>query len=182
VTAEQMGRIIEELQRTPNLGEELAAWAALTWASSGRPGNVLNLHKMNLTVTEEGLSVLWSDAKTVATRGPFTTHTSMGRYREILTNWMRHPTDCFLFPTIRKNRKTMDMLRNAIRRATNNVKIDVRALRRGTLIAFAQAGATEAQLLHLSGHACTRSLMRYLAWGRYNEEARLALAQVGEQI
>jgi len=50
----------------------------------------------------------------------------------------------------------------------------------GTLIAMAKAGTPDEKLILMSGHKTAQTLYRYLAWGRYNVEARDALQRTAE--
>jgi integrase len=164
---------------------DLAMLHALAWVSSGRPSNVLALSTQNISdVTADGLSILWTEAKTVAARGPYTTFASTRAFPE-LRDWIlariaeareTQVRSLPLFPELRRRQpRTLARYRSALRAFRPDC--DLRALRRGTVIAMAEAGVPEATLLHLTGHASVANLYRYMAFGRYNTEARLALQE-----
>ena len=49
-----------------------------------------------------------------------------------------------------------------------------RSIRRGALVHYARAGATDAELQLLSGHRRRNTLPRYLGWGHESSEASAA--------
>jgi hypothetical protein len=163
--------------------EEFAMLHDLTWVSARRPSNVLALETANVVdVSPDGLSLTWTAAKTVAARCPFTTFASTRAYPE-LREWILARLDAAkvtqlrslpLFPVLRQRQaRTLAAYRNAVRAVRPDC--DLRSLRRGTVIAMAEAGVPEGTLLHLTGHASVANLYRYLSWGRYNREAQQAL-------
>jgi len=167
------------IERAKTTSDELAAWIALTWLTAGRPSNTLRLTTLNLRdVTQAGFTILWTDAKTVGTTGPYSTFSGWGRHRFLqaylesqLTRATESRAPTNLFPTLRRtaHRATRTLLSH-IRRV--NPAYDSRTMRRGTLIAMAEAGTPDATLLQLSGHRTMTTLYRYLAWGRHNSVAR----------
>ena len=162
--------------------EELTAWMALTWLSAGRPSNTLRLTTLNIKeITEAGFVTLWTDAKMTATTGPYSTFSGWGRHgflrhylEKLQARATEYSTPTNLFPSLRRNTKnaTRTLLQH-IRRV--NPSYDSRTMRRGTLIAMAEGGTPENQLMLLSGHKSLVTLYRYLAWGRHNAVAKDAL-------
>jgi len=60
----------------------------------------------------------------------------------------------------------LQAIKDTLRAATGNIKLENRSLRRGALQSLAKAGAPLATMLNFSGHSNVTSLKRYLNFGR----------------
>ena len=147
--------------------------ALLAWGTSGRPSNVHDLLRENITYApaETAYSILWSRHKTSMSRGAFNTHTSFGPYTSAIDQWLsaKEPKDRLfttpLVPLLKEIRLALQEL---------NPKFDLRCLRRGALRTLAEAGTSVETLLLFSGHVSSRMLYQYLGAGLHMAKDRAA--------
>jgi integrase len=131
----------------------------LCWAHAARPSNVHRLNTSNIAIRDNLVVITWTAAKTILTRGPYTTKSTLpAHHREELENYLR---------TLSPGDPLFDVHENTflqtVKKAIGNK--DLRSFRRGALTTLAQQGATAEELLTLSGHASLTSLRRYILYG-----------------
>lgn len=144
--------------------DAIKALLLITWSHSSRPSNTLHLRPSNISISGNLVTILWSEAKTVASRGPFTTFAKLPpQWIAFLQNFLREPREQIFAPN---HRSLLNQLRTILQKV--DPELDLRALRRGSLIALAKTGISEADLLNFSGHRCVENLRRYLQWGRFH--------------
>ncbi len=114
------------------------------------------------------MTVMFTDGKGVAFRGPYTVATFCPpRWRPLLEHLLqrRSRPDEPLFPAslgthAARQRAMLEALRSA------RAGLNLRAMRRGSLQHLASAGVDVPTLMHFSGHTVVTTLLRYLGYGR----------------
>jgi hypothetical protein len=145
-------KILEPKRRSAKL------MLVIAWAHAGRGSNVMTLTKGNFS--HKGKSIRWTKAKTTATRGCYTTHSSYGEF----STFVQEELDKIEDPTQQLfTKEDLKMVREALHE--RNPNFDLRSLRRGALQALAAKGYSDDLLMQFSGHTTTKSLYRYLNWG-----------------
>ena len=170
----------EVWRQLKNHGQTLeAAVFALAWAHAARAINVLCLEKWMVSFHEKALTtVVWADAKTSAVRGAYVTICPM-----VMDAW-NQTSEMFKALSERSSKivpqsdqgKVLTEIRNAMRKVTGSSSMDLRAIRRGSLRTMASAGIPLEQLMKVSGHTNTKTLMIYLDWGLWAAEHLQATA------
>ena len=175
----------EDVQRTTTsfLDANKKASAAalwLCWIVAGRMGDVQQLERKDLVFgSEDKLSVTMRRGKTVAVRGPYTVHTTTGKFSRQLKEYVESKNpDERLFP--HQLLKFQKQLREALKRVSP--ELTLRSLRRGALQAMALQGTSAATLMSYSGHTREDTLKRYLNWGRLFGVARTAGFSAGRLL
>jgi len=132
----------------------------LCWAHAARPSNVYRLKRRNVAIEGSLIRITWTEAKTVLTKGPYTTRSTIpGNLVNEVETYLSHlrPEDA-LFPA-----QTEMAFLQAVKQDVCGM--DLRGFRRGALTTLAQAGASVQELMSLSGHSNPRNLQRYILYG-----------------
>jgi hypothetical protein len=141
----------------------------LSWVTAGRPSCVQKLHGANIVPTATYLgaqaphvpnmaayTISFHEGKVVKHTGPYSIHTFIpDEYVWLVLNL---PQETFI---PEQTLKTFVSFLKA-----ENIQLESRSLRRGSLQTMARHGATDDQLLEYSRHASKGMLYRYLGWGR----------------
>lgn len=142
----------------------------LAWATAARLSCVLRLRRANIHLLGDALRVKFVEGKGVWARGaPYTVHTSLNAWVGQVQMFLAASPSSHLFDAADHARLKADV-RTALR--TLNPQYEQRSLRRGSLTALAEAGASSHVLMHFSGHTNERTLLRYLNWGWHHGEMR----------
>ena len=158
LTPEDVGKAISNAVLADDT--EVAAFMIMMWGAAARPGDVEQLHKKDICLESDQLTITFCRGKAVVARGgPFTVHSTGGPWRPILAEFLRKATEApFSQSTARR--------RARIRRYVGS-RFGLRSWRRGALQAIGKAGVPEDVLRHFSGHKSLSMLLRYLGWGRW---------------
>jgi integrase len=163
--------VVKAIEQEPVLQTQVAM--ILSWFTAARCGCVLQLHAVDVELTDTGLSVRFRRGKSVRVRGPYTVHTP--RLPEQLANkirsWLEERAGRSLFPSTKGVG-----IKLALRRA--HPELEQRSLRRGALQTLACApGMTDALLMEFSGHTQVTTLRRYLNWGKVATHLRTEMVK-----
>lgn len=130
----------------------------IAWAHAGRASNVMTLTAKQFF--NKARSVRWDKAKTTATIGRYTTHSTYGKFSTFVIREIAKYSDqdkpMFTKEDLKQVREELRAL---------NPDFDLRSLRRGALTALAAAGHDDDTLLQFSQHLNVKNLYRYLLWG-----------------
>jgi integrase len=141
----------------------------LLWLLCARPGCIIALRRRNLTLEPGGrLRCTFTKGKGVEFRGPYTVATTcppdwLPHLEAFLRTRQPHEPLFPLAPGERPGTRHRLMLA-ALRTADPN--LNLRATRRGSLQALAQAGVPLDTVMTFSGHKEQKTLLRYLNWGK----------------
>jgi integrase len=164
MTQEQM----KEVARLLDPRDRVYFW--LAWANGARMGNVLRLTKRNLDcdVGSNVLKVMWTDAKTTAKVGIYTTAA------KLTPQQLRAITAVIGEAQMSDEEQVrcLARIRETLRRVSGP-EFDLRSIRRGALSEMALAGTPLDTLMSISGHTHVRSLLAYIGHGS-KAAARLA--------
>ena len=155
-------RIIEKAS------SRVKAWTLLSWASTGRPGNLFSLQKPDLHMSpmDKGwkTAIQWRrHHKTVDKVGAYTTHTWLTQaWYEIVQTHLSGLQSEWVFPL--KEKQAMWAELNLLVKE-QNPDWDMRSFRRGSLSHLARNGIPLEELLQFSGHKNIPMLLRYLQYG-----------------
>jgi hypothetical protein len=144
------------------------AWTLLSWASTGRPGNLFSLQKPDLHTSpkDDGwkVAVQWRrHHKTIDKVGAYTTHTWISQeWYKIVDEHLSSLQSEWLFPL--KEKQAMWRELNLLVKQ-QNPDWDMRSFRRGALSHMARNGVPLEDLLQFSGHKNIAMLLRYLQYG-----------------
>ena len=157
---------------TPQLGSLLT----IAWATAARIGCVTQLRSEDVTLSDAGvLRVLFRRGKAVRLRRqPYTVHSAVEASRVPGLRAFLAGANGFLWPAPTQTARlalgaSVRMALRAVRRGLSQ-----RSVRRGALQAAATAGASDSELMQLSGHASAKMLHRYLGWGALSATAAAA--------
>ena len=157
------------VQRLRSTGDtQTAAVLLLCWFTAGRPGDVLQLLRDDISFTDgDRLTVRFRRSKVVKHIGEYVIHTRVppAAAKIIMDAKARARSGGFLFPIA--NDKIRNKCITKLREALRSVRpeLECRSLRRGTLQRLAKADATEEELLTFSRHTNAEQLRRYLGHG-----------------
>ena len=170
---------IERLSRITD--PTLRQLAILTWSHCARPSNVLKLTRAAIQMPGQSstLQILWTDAKTAATRGPYTTYSTIGPHSQEISSLLQKGKNDLLFPGAATTHGALKLLKQL--RTALQIK-DLRMIRRGSHITLAESGVPEETLLVFSGHSSVESLRRYLRWGQSMQLRRLQATQAAAAL
>ncbi len=154
----------------------VAAILAITWLTCARTMSVVQTKADDLSVETEtdgsrAITVTFRRGKSNRLgQGPHTVRTYLGVFStfvEPLLNTKRGAGE-FLFQAQSRKARTnfLVAVRDSLRNANDEQRLENRSLRRGALQALARNGANIATLLAFSGHSNVKSLKRYLNFGR----------------
>ena len=136
----------------------------LCWHAAGRVSDILRLLRADVQVTASGqLQLTHRHHKTVAHKGPYhiTTAPLTPGHAAMVRRWLLQREESkFLFPA---TPLLATQTRTALRRAAPH--LELRSLRRGSLMDMASRKVPETTMLEFSGHTTVAMLRRYLAWG-----------------
>lgn len=184
-----MKACLEAKKKNPNV----AAIIALAWISSARTSQILQMRKQELELftTPDG-----AKAKLLLLRGkanrqkqqPHAQEGLLGQFEQFVKPVYERTADPkdFLFnaPSKQQRDNIMDEIKNTLRSANNEPRLENRSIRRGSLQTLARNGASVKVLLDCSGHSSETSLKRYLNYGRIStrdlaktKDQMMALAQ-----
>jgi hypothetical protein len=161
---------------------QAARFIALCWVTTGRMGCVEKLKAENLSwsraqipgqAPRTALAVQFLEGKGVQIRGPYTVHTSMGKFAPILTPLVGTTGQMFMD----KDRTIAQACLRAV-----NITLEARSLRRGSLQAMADKGASDEVLMHFSGHTRRSTLYRYLGWGLKRAQAAWLATEAAQAL
>lgn len=141
----------------------------IAWSHAARVGNVVTLEASNFKGNKQ--QITWTKAKTVASRGPYTTSSHYPpEFLKLITDHLASSSTTPLCDMM-----DIDRLRSRLKDL--NPLYDLRSLRRGALQHLAGLGTPVRTLLHFSGHTTEKSLFRYLEWGaKYSKDTQAANA------
>ena len=155
------------------------------WLHAARVASAFRLKVSAMKFDETGQwQILWTDAKTTAKIGPYTTPSAINpEYKELVTQWLARlspsTATTLLFPK-HLRAEIVKEVRAELR--SHDEKCTLRALRHGALVALAEAGIDLETVLLFSGHTTVKMLLRYLnrgmSAGKRNAEAAQAARQV----
>ena len=154
----------------------VAASIALTWVTSARSSQIVQLKagEVDLIQGPDGSQIV----KVVLCRGKSNrlqqqanaVHADLGDFARFVVPILERRTDpnAFLFPApSRQQRKDfLGRIKDSLRNANNEPRLENRSLRRGSLQSLALSDASSKVLLACSGHSTVKSLKRYLNFGR----------------
>jgi integrase len=140
---------------------------AIAWLTAGRIGDVTQLKRDHVRLTDQGMSVTFRRGKT-AGAAPFTVHTACpAEWRPFLQDLLdRRTAGQFLWQAASPQART-DMGKT-VAAALKQVDpmLEQRSIRRGSLQHMADEKVPDETLLLFSGHKRLETLKRYLDWGR----------------
>jgi len=157
-----------------NGGEKFALEARmclmLWWFTCARPGDALLLRWENVvSMGRVGLhtvtAVKFVEGKGATFRGPYTVHTVLPAACDLKKLGRQ---GMYIFSELTRSEIGKLALR-ALKFA--HPENEMRSVRRGSLQELAMAGTPEDVLMNFSGHACVKTLHRYLDWGLYRGDA-----------
>lgn len=150
--------------------QAVKAMILLCWLTAARPGDVINLKRKNVALDGINLKVQFQQAKTIIATGEYVINSAIHNeeWRAILEGFIAENSSSpstYLFPMGNAQQRTafVASVRFALRAVNPN--LEIRSMRRGTLVALANAGASEEQLLTFSRHTSLKTLRRYLGFG-----------------
>jgi hypothetical protein len=147
---------------------------ALSWITSSRTSQILQMKKEDLELLKTATGVT---AKVLILRGkanrmkqePHAQENELGDFAPFVETWYATAEPKrFMFPAPSRTERK-DMLRTikeALRHANNEPRLENRSIRRGSLQLLARSGASLRVLLDCSGHSNEATLKRYLNYGR----------------
>jgi hypothetical protein len=140
---------------------------AIAWLTAGRIGDVTQLKRDHIRLTDQGMAVTFRRGKTAGS-APFTVHTACpAEWRPFLQELLeRRKAGQFLWHAESPQGRT-DMGRT-VAAALKKVDpaLEQRSVRRGALQQMADEKVPDETLLLFSGHKRLETLKRYLEWGR----------------
>lgn len=164
------------LQACERADPETAALIAISWITTGRPGDVSQLTMSDICETER-LAVTFRRGKAVKLRrAPFTVHTAMGEFskfiRPVLDKAASAQRPAFLFPCSNPaaRRDLLTRLTSTLRLI--DTRLESRSIRRGALQAMARKGVERRTIMNFSGHSNETTLEIYLGQGILDTEQR----------
>jgi hypothetical protein len=190
VTTGQVAAAVRHLRRIKR--KFIAAALILAWITTARIGCVLQLAKEDLELKDNGnLSVTFRRGKGAKARGSYTVHTVVtGQWLTCLKEHLKSITKvgtrndpAFLFPaTSKKQREQFGVeIRQALR--VQNPDAEQKSIRRSAIQAVAMdPSATREQLMEFTGHKSVSTLLRYLGWGKINENMAKATRDLAKRL
>lgn len=152
--AERVEAMIEQLLQ--NRQRSAAMLLVVSWSHAARVRNTLTLKPVNFKTGDKDKnqhqSITWTNAKTTAKVGPYTTFSTYGAYQYLVQECIEQGCPW----------TTRDAL--AIRKLLDD-GMDLRSIRRGALQAMAAQKTPPEVLRTFSGHASEKSLLIYLGHG-----------------
>jgi hypothetical protein len=143
-------------------------WIMLSWASTGRPGNLYSLQWTDLVFspTKEGykVAIQWRrHHKTMEKVGAYTNHSWIPHeWYETIMQFKSTATSEWLLP-LKEQRTYWAELTRLVKEECPDW--DLRSFRRGALSTMARNGVPLEMLLQFSGHKNIPMLLRYLQFG-----------------
>jgi hypothetical protein len=134
----------------------------IQWAHAARGKNMLGLRTKNFFSLCQ--SIKWTEAKTTATRGPYTTHSVYGKFSTFVNKEIdklsKEAPNQAIFSS-----KDIKAVKDALKEI--NPDFDMRSMRRGALqqLARKENKLSAETLMVFSGHTSVKSLYRYLNFG-----------------
>jgi hypothetical protein len=161
------------------LQTEQRMYLLLWWLTASRPSSIDQMDFHNVQFRKEGrMMIKFVKGKTVAVSGPYTVHTAV---TEELKTWVEkkqreQPKKQESWWKKDTRTEVLVMLKK------ENVKIEMRSLRRGALQAMSNSGVPDSTLLEFSRHRDLQMLYRYLNWGMENEMNAVAGMAAGQHL
>jgi integrase len=137
----------------------------LTWTFVGRLGDVLQLQKQHIEMSNDTVKARFVTGKTVQlTRRPYTVMSCLGPWHQTVLAWITSRDDV-LFP-----RPIRQKLRKRIMKELKNFdsKFTVHSIRKGAAIHLAEHGASLRKIRRFTQHATDAMCLRYLDWGWFD--------------
>jgi hypothetical protein len=146
----------------------------LMWYTSGRVGDILQLHHEDVVRQPDGtLTITFQRGKAVKFRGPYTVATTcLNTFEYLYSQVLKAHCIGKLFP----NTTTEDMLRTF---RLSDPRMEAKSVRRGSLQCMASSGVPMETLMKYAGHTKEKTTLRYLNWGRLAQATHTAMATAG---
>ena len=153
-------RAVRRLQREGRI--PAAVLLAISWITTARVRCATKLCTANTRASSKHFTARFTDGKGVNMRGQaYTIHTTMGPWASMIRNYTKTRTDhTFLFE---HPEKLLAQVRVALHHCDR--RLELRSPRRGALQTMSRQGTSTKVLMHFSGHASEKTLLRYLGWG-----------------
>ena len=153
-------RAVRRLQREGRISA--AVLLAISWITTARVRCATKLCTANTRASSMHFTARFTDGKGVNMRGQaYTIHTTMGPWARMIQDYTATRTDhTFLF---QQPEKVLAQVREALHHFDR--RLELRSPRRGALQTMSRQGTSTKVLMHFSGHASEKTLLRYLGWG-----------------
>jgi integrase len=170
---------------------EVAMLLALTWVTFGRTSALIQLKREDISLEETTNGTMFT---VTMMRGksnrlgqdPHTVTGNLGDFEKFVTPIVSKAVNpkAFLIHAPSRQQRTglLAEIRDALRNANNEQRLENRSLRRGSLQTLARAGASVSTLLACSGHSSVKSLKRYLNFGRVMTEDQRAATKISASL
>ena len=135
---------------------------AISWITTARVRCATKLTTTNTRASAGHYTARFTDGKGVNMRGQaYTIHTTMGPWASMIRDYTKSRSDhTFLFE---HPEKLLAQVRVALHHYDR--RLELRSPRRGALQTMSRQGTSTKVLMHFSGHASEKTLLRYLGWG-----------------
>lgn len=150
----------------------------LSWYLAARVGDARRLDPENVTVDDDvdehntvAVRALFTQGKGAHFWGPYTIHARIPvEVAKVVKEVCRTSADSRVLCSAADQRRISEVLRECPGHS-------IRSIRRGSLVYYANCGASDKNLLKLSGHRNEDTLLRYLGWGQKSSEAAAAATE-----